>query len=130
MNMQKKSLIVVSIDDSDLSTEIIEKICTTHNITIISANSGQDGLHKVNNLIANQEEIACILLDIKMPEMDGITVLKQLKADDGTKKIPVVIVTGINDEDKIGEAHKYGAVDIIFKPFDKTAFLEKIKVYL
>ena len=59
-----------------------------------------------------------ILLDLRMPGLDGLTVLAKLKADQRTATIPVVIVSGRGETDLLIEGQRMGAVDHIIKPFD------------
>ena len=59
-----------------------------------------------------------ILLDIRMPEMDGIEVMELLKQHDDYNKIPVIFLTSNTDKDVVTHALKLGAVDYIAKPFD------------
>ena len=59
-----------------------------------------------------------ILLDLRMPGLDGLTVLAKLKADRRTATIPVVIVSGRGETDLLIEGQRMGAVDHIIKPFD------------
>jgi two-component system alkaline phosphatase synthesis response regulator PhoP len=76
----------------------------------ILAYDGKQGLDK-----ALVEKPDLILLDIIMPEIDGLTVLKRLKKDPRTKKIPVIMLTVLKDDEKIGRAMKLGAADYLVK---------------
>jgi CheY-like chemotaxis protein len=67
-----------------------------------------------------------IMLDIKMPKVDGIEVLRQLKADAATRTIPVVIMTSSNEESDVVESYKLGVNSYIVKPVVFEAFLETV----
>jgi two-component system response regulator len=67
-----------------------------------------------------------VLLDIKMPKVDGIEVLRQLKADPGTRTIPVVVMTSSNEERDIVESYRLGVNSYIVKPVQFEAFLETV----
>jgi two-component system response regulator len=67
-----------------------------------------------------------ILLDIKMPKVDGIEVLRQLKADPATRVIPVVVMTSSNEERDVVESYRLGANSYIVKPVDFPAFLDVV----
>ena len=67
-----------------------------------------------------------ILLDIKMPKVDGIEVLRQLKADAATRVIPVVVMTSSNEERDVVESYRLGANSYIVKPVDFPAFLDVV----
>ncbi len=67
-----------------------------------------------------------VLLDIKMPKVDGIEVLKQVKADARTRAVPVVVMTSSNEERDVLESYRLGANSYIVKPVDFAAFLEVV----
>ncbi len=67
-----------------------------------------------------------ILLDIKLPKIDGIEVLKQIKEDERTKIIPIVILTSSKEEKDIIKSYKLGANSYIVKPVNFTNFVETI----
>lgn len=68
-----------------------------------------------------------ILLDLKMPKVDGIQVLKAIRADENLKAIPVVILTTSREEEGLLEAYNYGINAYILKPVEFTKFLEAMK---
>jgi two-component system response regulator len=67
-----------------------------------------------------------ILLDIKMPKVDGIEVLRQLKADAAARLIPVVVMTSSNEERDVLESYRLGANSYIVKPVEFPAFLDVV----
>lgn len=67
-----------------------------------------------------------ILLDLKMPKVDGIEVLAQLKADPDTKQIPVVMLTSSQEESDIVESYRLGVNSYIVKPVDFDKFFEMV----
>lgn len=68
-----------------------------------------------------------ILLDIKMPEMDGFDVLKKIKADPETRTIPVVMLTTTQNREDVDKALELGANDYIVKPVEWDEFVRKIR---
>jgi len=68
-----------------------------------------------------------VFLDLKLPKVGGLEVLKQLKSNPDTKKIPVVIVTSSNQDPDIENAYELGANSYIVKPVDYEKFTETIK---
>ena len=68
-----------------------------------------------------------IFLDLKLPKVGGLEILKQLKSNPDTKKIPVVIVTSSNQDPDIETAYELGVNSYIVKPVDYTKFSETIK---
>ena len=67
-----------------------------------------------------------VLLDIKMPKIDGIEVLRQLKADAVLRSIPVVVMTSSNEERDVLESYRLGANSYIVKPVAFDSFLETV----
>ena len=73
-----------------------------------------------------------VLLDIKMPKVDGVEVLRQLKSEEKTRSIPIVVMTSSNEEHDIVQSYQLGVNSYIVKPVQFEAFLEtaaKIGMY-
>jgi two-component system response regulator len=67
-----------------------------------------------------------VLLDIKMPKVDGIEVLRRLKQDEGTRAIPVVVMTSSNEERDVVESYRLGVNSYIVKPVQFDQFIETV----
>jgi len=118
--MDKKQIIVV--DDEAISREIF-KNCLTDQYQILIAENGDDALEKIEK--ANFE-IAIILLDLRMPGMNGIRFLKKREEIPKLKKIPVIVVTAFDDTEIELEALESGADDVLIKPFDRRILLKRV----
>ena len=68
-----------------------------------------------------------ILLDLKLPKIDGLEVLRRLRADEGTRLLPVVVLTSSKEEQDIVDSYKFGANSYIRKPVDFNQFVEAAK---
>jgi two-component system response regulator len=68
-----------------------------------------------------------VLLDLKLPKVDGLEVLRELRADDRTKLLPIVILTSSDEEQDIVQSYRFGANSYIRKPVDFMQFLEATK---
>ncbi|TDX49077.1 response regulator transcription factor [Orenia marismortui] len=71
-----------------------------------------------------------ILLDIKIPKMNGFLVCETLKKDESTSNIPILMLSAIAEEENIKKAYDLGADDYIIKPIEPSKLLDKIKGYL
>jgi DNA-binding response OmpR family regulator len=120
--MGKKILL---IDDE---TELVEMVCTrleANGYQVIVAFNGSEGLAR-----AEAEEPNLILLDIAMPGMDGLEVLRRLKYNTETRDIPVVMLTGKGESQSLFRAQDLMAVEYIIKPFDSQELLSVVKRYI
>lgn len=114
-NNKDKAILVV--DDSDIIRNFIHKIFKD-DFDIIVATDGKEALTIADNK-EEQNRIVAMLLDLNMPNVDGFEVLDYFKNENIFKKIPVSIITGVDDKESIEKAYKYDIVDILLKPFNE-----------
>jgi PAS domain S-box-containing protein len=112
---------ILVIDDDPEACEIISRFLRKDGFNVVTADSGERGLQ-----LAHQLNPAAITLDVMMPEMDGWSVLRALKADPKLRKIPVIMLSMIDDRTR---GYSLGAVDYLTKPVDKTQLLETLHRY-
>ncbi len=115
--MVKRKILVVDdeVDFVDLITLRLE----ANGYEVITANNGKDALDRVK-----KDRPSGILLDIMMPEMDGLTVLKKIRSEDA--KIPIFITTAFSNEERIKVAGTYNANGFIVKTQDLSAEIKNI----
>ena len=123
MIINRKKILVV--DDELEVVELLKKFLERMEYDVITAGDGMEGFQK-----AGEENPDLILLDIVMPKVDGLTVLKKLRAEEATRKIPVIMLTTKRRTDSIFEAEGDGAMDYIMKPFELEELLRLIKRYI
>jgi two-component system response regulator len=82
-----------------------------------------NGTYRDRN-IENQPRV--IFLDLKLPKVDGLEVLRRIKSDPRTQKVPVVVMTSSQEEQDVSESYKLGANSYIVKPMDFDKFLKSI----
>ena len=116
--MRKNAQVLVIDDEKDVG-DLFKKILTQEGYTVFTALDGMSGLD-----IARENKPDIVLVDLKMPKMDGIEVLRQIKDID--KNIVVVVITGYGTMDTARMAMKFGAFDYITKPLD----LEYVKAVI
>lgn len=116
--MQKKILL---IDDSSVNNLLLQNVLEDENFKVLVAFSGKEGLE-----ILTQETPDLVILDIMMPKMDGIQVLKKIVADENTKDIPVIMLTAKTDYADKKLSLETGAADYINKPVNIDELLKKV----
>ena len=104
--------IVLAIDDQAQSLEAMREALLPLGFEVWQALDGETGL-----VLARERQPDVILLDVMMPGMDGYEVCRRLKADDDTKLLPVVFVTGLDSRDARLRGLEAGATDFLTKPF-------------
>lgn len=118
--MDKKKVLIV--DDESHIVELVRVCLEDTDYEIIEAYDGQEALDK-----ARSEKPDLILLDIMLPKMDGYEVCKNLKTDDSTKSIPVVMLTAKGQEvDKV-KGFQSGADSYMTKPFSPLRLLTELE---
>jgi len=122
MSTEKNSILI--IDDSELVIMQLTKFLSEHYI-LHTAKDGYEGIKK-----AKSELPDLILLDIVMPEIDGLIIANMLKATPETKAIPIIFMTSINDKDMEKKGLMAGAVDYINKPVDPDIVQLRIKTHI
>jgi len=113
---------VLAVDDDIINLKLLKSmLLKLPNVEeVIEAKNGADAL----GILKNQNDISLILLDIIMPVMGGIEMLKVVRADEELKSIPVIVLT--TDETKKSEALECGANDFVMKPVRLEQVGEKI----
>jgi CheY-like chemotaxis protein len=116
---------IVVVDDSILNLRIIEKYLGNNYIEIIKCSDSQKALD-----IIKQELPDLVLLDIHMPNLTGIDLLKQMRQDTLLSFIPVIFVTASEEKVHLQLAYNLGTVDYIHKPIVKEELIAKVQNYL
>lgn len=118
--MAKKKILVV--DDEPDFIEIVKIRLEADNYDVVIANNGKEALEKVR-----KDKPDAVLLDVMMPEIDGLSVLKQIRARD--TKLPVFVITAFSNEERVGIAVKLNASGFILKSHgDLAGELKKIGI--
>jgi CheY-like chemotaxis protein len=114
--------LVVLIDDNPELAALVEATLQSTGIQCRTAQDGLSGLQTARELIPD-----CILLDIKMPGMDGFEVLETMRCDPGLQAIPVIMLTGCDDSADIIRCAELAAGDYLAKPVSPNLLLERVK---
>lgn len=114
---------ILIVDDDAINRKVLGKIFSAY-YRVEEAENGRTGIEK---LLANPKRCCAILLDVMMPEMSGIEVLRYLKARDMLVKIPVFLITAEQSTDMEREAYQLGVMDIIRKPVVSYIVLRRVQ---
>lgn len=120
--MSKDNLIVLAVDDDMINLKLLKSMLMKCDFIkeVIEAKNGSDAIHELKS----RNDIDLILLDIIMPIMGGIEMLKVVRADDNLYQLPIIVLT--TDETKKNEALEYGANGFLMKPIRRDDLINKI----
>lgn len=116
---------ILVVDDSSTNIVLLEAILNGQGYQIETAQSVKEAYQ-----IIKKEEVSLILLDLLMPRVSGFDFLKEIKNNDTTKDIPVIIVSAVADPENKKKSMELGALDFINKPIDIQDFIERIDAIL
>lgn len=122
--MSRKRRKILAVDDEN-DILLILRTSLKDEYDVRTASSGADALQKVDEEVPD-----LIILDLMMPEMDGIEVLETLREREDTATTPVIFLTGVSDKAKIREALDKGTDFYIVKPFNHNDLLSKVSIAL
>jgi DNA-binding response OmpR family regulator len=118
---------VLLVEDDLFIRELYVEVLQKEGFTVLTADDGEAGLA----LGKANPDAAIMLLDIMLPKMHGIDILKNLKSDAATKILPVLILTNLTEENVVQEALHLGAVGYLVKVrFTPPQVVEKVKEFI
>ncbi len=124
---------ILLAEDNSNDAEMTQRALRRHNLgnRVFWVKDGAEALDFLycRGAYADRDRAAppkLVLLDLKMPKVDGIEVLRQLKADAGMRTIPVVVMTSSNEERDVVDSYRLGVNSYIVKPVDFAEFLEVV----
>jgi CheY-like chemotaxis protein len=129
----KKEVIVLIAEDDDGHAALIAKNLKRAGLLneIIRFKDGQETLdflfEKGSGKRRKPDTAYMLLLDIRMPKVDGVEVLRQVKADKDLKKLPVIMLTTTDDPREVALCHELGCSNYITKPIDYDKFMEAVR---
>jgi len=129
-----KNKIILLVEDNSSDIGLTQRALAKSHIAndMVVAEDGQEAL---DYLFAGgkytgrdvKETPALVLLDLKLPRVDGLEVLRRIRADERTKRIPVVILTTSKEEQDVAQSYDLGANSYIRKPVDFKQFVESVE---
>ncbi|PWU21187.1 MAG: hypothetical protein C5B49_03000 [Bdellovibrio sp.] len=125
--MKFESVLAVVIDDMVASRALLIELLRKMNVSNVrEADSGERGLNLIRELVKAGKPPTLIFLDLHMPGMNGMEVLKKLKADPDTSGVPVIMVSAEEQSTTILESIEEGAANYIVKPLTEQLLSEKL----
>ena len=122
--MAAKAVILIIEDDSEIQ-ELLSFAFSNERWKLLCATTGEEGID-----FLQKEKINCILLDIMLPGMDGLKVLKKIKQNQGQRYIPVIMTTAKGEEADIVAGLELGADDYVVKPYSPRVLIARVRAAL
>ncbi len=119
----KKKILIV--DDIPKNIQVLAQNLEVLGSRLAFATNGKNALQLIN-----KDKFDLILLDISMPELDGLEVCRRIKSIPANKEVPVIFITAFDDAESITEGFRAGAVDYITKPFNSDELLARARTHL
>jgi signal transduction histidine kinase/DNA-binding response OmpR family regulator len=116
---------IMVVDDDLSSLRMMNNILSEHGYQVRPAGDGRLALRSIEKVAPD-----LILLDIKMPGMDGYEVCRRLQADEKSRKIPVIFISALEETAEKIQGFKAGAVDFITKPYEAQEVLARVRTHL
>jgi diguanylate cyclase (GGDEF)-like protein len=123
--MTKTRSLILIVDDNPVNLQVLGAVLESTGFELAFLTQGTGVLEW-----AREHEPTLVLLDIMMPDMDGIEVCRALKADPVTRNIPVIFVTARTETDEVVKGFEAGAVDYVTKPFNIPELLARVKTHV
>ncbi|MBF0118399.1 MAG: response regulator [Desulfobacterales bacterium] len=129
LNINTRGKVLV-VDDEPINLELVKKYLSLENYEATTVNNGLDALAVINEAKEQQKLFDIILLDIMMPKLSGIDVLKKLRETFNLFELPVILLTAKNEPKDIVTGFASGANDYIKKPFHRDELLSRINTHI
>jgi diguanylate cyclase (GGDEF)-like protein len=116
---------VLLVDDEEASLVLLETVLEPLGQTLVRARSGPDALAALD-----ADSFAVVLLDVRMPGMDGFETAEQIRRRDDGKHLPIIFLTGSGELDEVLRGYSTGAADFILKPIEPEVLRSKVAVFV
>jgi adenylate cyclase len=116
---------ILVVDDNPTNLEVLRVRLNAHGYEVVTAVDGEDALDRVHDLAPD-----LVLLDVMMPKVDGISVVKELKQDQTLRFTPIILVTAKSETRDVVVGLEAGADDYLTKPFEHAALIARVRSML
>jgi len=117
--------LILVVDDDPFQCKLLERLLANEGLRSIVAHSGAEAL-----AVLGRQHPDLILMDVALPDFNGVDITRRLKATPRLAAIPVVMITGHSERQVLEASLKAGAVDFLVKPFDRDILLQKLARHL
>jgi CheY-like chemotaxis protein len=117
--------LILVVDDEEFERKLAGELLSAAPYDLLFASNGAEALN-----LMSERRPDLILMDMVMPEINGLETLRRLKASHRFADIPVMMITGQSEKDVVVECLKAGAVDFVVKPLDRKVLLKKVERFL
>ncbi len=126
MNLQNKNMPILLVEDNPVDVDLTLRAFKKQNLTnpIVIARDGEEAINLIEKWEVGKPIPVVILLDLKLPKINGLEVLKELKTNLIFRSIPVVVLTSSAEDSDIKTAYSLGANSYIVKPVEFDKFIE------
>jgi two-component system NtrC family response regulator len=125
MNNESKKPLLLVVDDEEDNLVVLKGRLSRRGYEVLCASSGIEALKHMENISPD-----LVLLDVMMPEMDGLETLKRIKQGAGTEFLPIILLTAKDDKESMISGLEAGADDYVGKPFDVDELNARIRAML
>jgi diguanylate cyclase (GGDEF)-like protein len=116
---------ILIVDDVSMNIHMVKDILSDDGYLLQTATNGKEAIEKTLS-----DDFDLILLDVRMPDIDGFQVCKTIRKRSETKDIPIIFLTGENETKSIIKGFEAGAMDYVTKPFYATELLARVRTHL
>ncbi len=124
-SISNKNCILI-VDDDFINRELLKNIFSSQ-YTFEEAGNGLEGLEQIRR---HKDKLCAIILDVQMPLMSGIELLKTVSAEGITSEIPVFLITAQDDDELVAEAYDLGVIDVVSKPVTPIVIQRRVKTVI
>lgn len=125
MGKRELGATILVVDDEPFNQKTITRVLKRQGYTVIAASHGEEALQQLQ-----AQSVDLILLDVLMPIMDGFQTLQHIRSSNSLVELPIIMLSGLSDNERVIAALEQGANDYVTKPFDVPILLARIRTHL
>lgn len=124
-SVENTNATILIVDDQELNRKVVGTVLSMTGHEVLTAGSGEEAVQLLSTTVPD-----LILLDVLMPDMDGLELCRKIKEQPVLEGIPVIFLSAADDKNLIVQALETGGVDYVTKPFNKAELLSRVRTHL